>query len=115
VTCIIFPAGYVHFQMKKNDMRFSDAQRDKLCEMMYFAFLEIRALGWAGKSEQAADLADAFHNLPKEMWTKNFSLEFFRDSFLTVYQKKYPERENRNYVAMLNEIILMGNPDYSAN
>jgi hypothetical protein len=41
---------------------------------------------------------------------KNFSLEDFRDSFLTVYQEKYPERSKRNYVAMINEIILMGKP-----
>ena len=101
--------------MNENDERLSDAQRDKLCDMMYHAFLEIRILGWAGKAQQAADLADAFHNLPKDMWTENFCLEDYRETFLTVYQEKYPDRSNRNYVAMINQIILMGNPDYSAN
>jgi len=50
--------------------------------MMHSAFLEIRALGWASKSEQAAELADAFHNLPTDMWKEHFSLEFLRDAFL---------------------------------
>jgi hypothetical protein len=115
VTCIIAPADYVCSLMNENNERLSDAQRDKLCDMIYHAFLEIRILGWAGKANQAADLADAFHNLPKDMWTENFSLEDYRDTFLKAYQEKYPDQSNRNYVAMINQIILMGNPDYSAN
>jgi hypothetical protein len=67
--------------------------------MMDWAFLEMRALGWARKSEQVADLADAFHNLPKDMWREDFSLDFFRDAFLKVYQEKYPEGRAWNYVA----------------
>lgn len=51
--------------MKPETTPLTDAQRRKLCEMMYAAFVEMRMLGWEGKSEQAADLADAFHNLPK--------------------------------------------------
>ena len=46
----------------------TDAQRKKLSEMMYWAFLEIRLLGSGGKAQQAADLADAFHNVPTGMW-----------------------------------------------
>ncbi len=45
----------------------SDDQRRALCQMMYRAIAEIRALGWAGQSQQAANLADAFHNVPLEM------------------------------------------------
>ena len=75
---------------------------------MHFAFVEICQLGWAGKSEQAAELADAFHNLPKEMWKEDFSLEFLRDAFLTAYQEKYPEGRIRDYVAIVNEILAEG-------
>jgi hypothetical protein len=85
----------------------TDAQRQKLCEMMYQAFLEIRLPGGNGNAEQAGDLADAFHNLPMDMWHKDFSLQFFRDAFLTVYQKKYPARMVRDYVKMVDEIIGM--------
>lgn len=85
----------------------TDAQRQKLSEMMHQAFIEMRLLGWDGKAEQAADLADAFHNLPRDMWQIDFSLQFFRDAFLAVYQKKYPVRLVRDYVAMVDEIIAM--------
>lgn len=85
----------------------TEAQRQKLCEMIQQAFIEIRLLGWGGKAEQAADLADAFHNLPRDMWRDDFSLQFFRDAFLVAYQKKYPTRVVRDYVAMVDEIIAM--------
>lgn len=83
----------------------TDAQRRELCEMMHYAFVEMRLLGWGGKAEQAADLADAFDNLPKDIWSEEFSLQFFRDAFLKAYQQKYTERRVRDYVAMVNEII----------
>ena len=89
-------------------MKLSDVHRKKLCELMHFAFLEIRLLGWAGKAEQAAELADAFHNLPKGMWSEDFSLEFFRDAFLAAYQKKYSEGRVRDYVEVLNQILAEG-------
>ncbi len=95
-------------------MRITDAHRRKLNEMLHFALIEMRQLGWAGKSEHAADLADAFHNLPKDMWKEDFSLEFFRDAFLKVYQEKYPEGRIRDYVAIVNEMLASGQ-DYAAN
>lgn len=85
----------------------TDAQRQKLCEMIQEAFIEMRLLGWNGKAEQAADLADAFHNLPREMWHDDFSLQFFRDAFLLEYQQKHPNGRVRDYVAMVDEIIAM--------
>lgn len=95
-------------------MRITDAHRRKLSEMMYWAFLETRQLGWARKSEQVADLADAFHNLPKDMWKEDFSFEFFRDAFLKVYQQKYPEGRVRDYVAAVDEMLAAGE-DYAEN
>jgi hypothetical protein len=73
----------------------TDAQRRKLCEMMHYAFLEMRLLGWAGKAEQAADLADAFHNLPTAMWQEHFSFQFFRDSFVGAYQHSQLGQQSR--------------------
>ena len=98
-----------HFEtnMHPDSKLLTDAQRRKLCEMMYAAFLEIRTLGGSGKAEQAGDLADAFHNLPNDMWHDDFSLKFFRDAFLVGYQKKYPVRMVRDYVKMVDEIIGM--------
>jgi hypothetical protein len=72
--------------------------------------VEIRALGWAGKAEQASDLADAFHNLPKEMygWGR-WDVGVFRQ-MLQHYQKKYMRAENHpsDYVAMLDRIFPAG-------
>ena len=96
-------------------MTISDAQRKKLCEMMYYAFLEVRLLGSRGESEQAAALADAFHHLPKGMWKKHFNLEDFRDSFLAAYQKDYPNQGTRDYVKMIERIIEMESEDHSSN
>ena len=85
----------------------TDAQRQALCRMMHAAFVEIRSLG-ATKTAQAADLADAFHNLPNDLWWDEFSLVFFRDAFLGPYHTKYPRSGGFfDYMSMVNEIIAM--------
>jgi len=83
----------------------TDAQRRELCKMIYRAFIEIRAMGSA-KATQASDLADAFHNLPNDIWRNDFSFQFFRNSFLMAYKNKYPTG-TFDYVAMLDEIIAL--------
>lgn len=77
--------------MESDPKKISDAQRKDLCGMMGQAFIEIRFLCRGGKCEQAADLADAFHNLPGGIWSDDFSLEFFYDVYLGEYQRKYPD------------------------
>ena len=42
-------------------------QRELPCDLIHRAFVELRSLGRAGRSEQAAHLADAFHDVSKEM------------------------------------------------
>ena len=85
----------------------TDEQRRRLCEMIAAAFVEIRLLGWEGKAQQAGDLADAFHNVPREMygWGK-WSRHIFR-GMLEHYQHKYPTEESggRDYVAMFDEVF----------
>jgi aminoglycoside phosphotransferase len=83
--------------------RLTEEQQQKLCRMMFEAFIELRLLGWQGKAEQAADLADAFHNLPAFLWSEDFSFCIFRE-FLEAYHRKYPERGGFDYLAMLDEI-----------
>ena len=93
----------------KNDWALPDAkslteqQRQGLCKILFNALLEIRKLGNEGKAEQAADVADAFHNLPAYLWSDKFSLNVFR-SFLEEYQRKYLEAGCFDYVKMLDEI-----------
>ena len=82
----------------------TEPERQKLTRMLYYALLEIRALGYEGKTEQAADLADAFHNLPAYLWREEFSFGFFR-IFLEAYHQKYAEAGVKfNYLGMLDEI-----------
>jgi len=89
--------------MKK---RPTDVQLQLLGEMLFKAFIELRALGWQGKAEQAADLADAFHNLPIQMFSDSFDWDLFSNSYLAAYQEKYPNRDffYHDYVAMLDKI-----------
>lgn len=89
-------------------MQINDAQRRLLGELLHWALLEIRMLGYLGKAEQAADLADAFHNLPKDMWKEDFTLEYFRGGFLDAYQQKYPGASVQDYVARVNAILALG-------
>jgi hypothetical protein len=74
--------------------------------MMYHAFVEIRALGWSGRGEEAADLADAFHNLPHDVyryggWDANGFRAALRD-----YQQKYSN--TMDYLGMLDRIFPPG-------
>ena len=81
----------------------TDQQRQRLGQMLYRALLEIRILGWQGKAQQAADLADAFHNLPFYLWRDDFRLSYFR-IFLEEYRQKYAGETMCDYVRMLDQI-----------
>jgi len=74
----------------------SEKQIRLMGRLLQRAFLEIRYLGREGMAEQAADLADAFHNLPTYMFTQEFSWSIFRE-FLEEYQKRYPRPNEHSY------------------
>jgi hypothetical protein len=82
----------------------NEPQRKKLCDMLHFALSDIRQLGYTGNAAQAADLADAFHNLPQEIWADYFSISFFREAFLVPYYRKWPTRGPYDYLALLDEV-----------
>ncbi len=82
----------------------NEAQQKKLCDMLHHALLDIRMLAGSGHGEQASDLADAFHNLPHEIWCDYFSISYFREAFLVPYYRKWPDRVHRDYVALLDEV-----------
>ena len=97
--------------MEDNEARdarsLTEQERQELCKMLFNALLEIRALCWEGKAEQAANVASAFHNLPIYLWSERFSLSLFR-RFLEEYQQKYQEVGCCDYVKMLDEITREG-------
>lgn len=84
----------------------TERQKEKLCAMLADAIIQMRALGWDGEAAQVADLADAFHNLPREMygWGR-WNWDFFRLS-LRHYQCKYfgEDKAESGFVAMLDQI-----------
>jgi hypothetical protein len=88
----------------------TEQQRAWLDEMMYHAFLELRLLGGEGKSAQCADLADAFHNIPKFMHDPRYGPWKDRRRDLLYYCEKYKGQRptNYNYVRTL-DFIAEGN------
>ena len=82
--------------------RANEAQRQKLCEMLGWAFVHIRVLGWSGKAEIAADLADIFHSLPMDMWCDHLSLNFLRRS-LEFFQTRHSV-DMQVYLKLLDEV-----------
>jgi hypothetical protein len=66
--------------------------------------VDIRNLAASGHGEQASDLADAFHNLPHEIWCDYFSFSFFRDAFLVPYYRKWPDRHFRDFIVLIDEV-----------
>lgn len=87
----------------------NNEQKQALGKMLHCALLEIRVLGWENKAQQAADLADAFHNLPTFMYSSEFDWSVFR-YFIQTYQTKYPRPEGSHldYVTNLSEIEKLG-------
>jgi hypothetical protein len=89
----------------------STDQIKQLNEMIARAFVEMRCLGWAGKGEQVADLADAFHNIPTEMHgVGKWEVKFTR-AMLQFYQEKYHSEiysGMTNYVAWVDRIFAGG-------
>ena len=86
----------------------NEAQQKKLCDMLHHALVDIRTLAGSGHGEQASDLADAFHNLPHEIWRDYFSISYFRQGFLVPYYRKWPDRRPRDYMALLDEVERLG-------
>ena len=86
----------------------NDEQRKKLCQMLSHALTEIRARAGDGQCQRAHDLADAFHNLPHEMWRDYFSISHFRETFLKPYYREWPVERPYEYLAMLDEVERLG-------
>jgi hypothetical protein len=88
-------------------MQLNEAQRKKLGELIHNVLVEIRELIRKGKAQQAAELADAFHNLPNDLWDDDLALEQFCDLYLKDYLTKYP-REIYDFEGLIEQVIEMG-------
>ncbi len=81
----------------------TEAERRELSRMLYMALLEIRLSGWDGDADKAADIADAFHNIPPLLFGKTFSFDYFRKC-LESYRRKHPE-PGFDYLEMLDKLL----------
>jgi hypothetical protein len=78
----------------------TEKQKQALCELMQAAFVELRILD----GEQAHDLANAFHNMPREMYGwGTWSVARTRTA-LQNYQLKHNDNLGVNYVELFNAI-----------
>jgi hypothetical protein len=91
----------------------TERQKEKLCEMLADAIDEMRALTspryfWdrSRKLEQVGELANAFHNLPREIYGwGTWDWDLFRER-LCRYQCKYlgEDEAETGFVVMLDQI-----------
>jgi hypothetical protein len=65
-ACSPLASAVVRIRGMSNSALPNESQRQQLCELMHFAFLELRSVN--DQSEQVYDLAYAFHNLPLTMY-----------------------------------------------
>jgi len=87
----------------------TDAQRHALAELIAFALVMIRHHCREGKILQAEDLADAFHNIPREMYGwGHFSWDAF-EGMLEAYESKHCDGE-KPYSGRLREIQVGSKP-----
>lgn len=79
----------------------TEAQREKICDLIASAFIELRYLD----GQQAHDLAYAFHNLPKEIYGwGTWSVEIMRGR-LGYYQTKHSGNLGFDYVKAFDSIF----------
>lgn len=82
----------------------NEAQVSSLLHLVYRAFVEIRLLAWEESSQQAADLADAFHNLPLALRDNKIDWAFHAN-LLTGYSEKYSSSTRpTNYSRLLEQV-----------
>lgn len=85
-----------------------DEQRVRLLDMVAMALVEIRLLGLAGRAQQASDLADAFHNIPREVFGWGSWSTEITSGMLQTYQDKYHHEAysgKTNYVGLFQSIF----------
>ncbi len=70
------------------------------CNILYWSLLEIRTLARLGKSRQAADLADAVHNVPSLLLSGGIDRQRLLAD-LAQYQTYYQDGTLFDYVGLL--------------
>jgi hypothetical protein len=83
-------------------------QREALCALVQWTIVEIRALCHAGAAQQAAELADAVHNIPREIWGWGGWSRRITRGCLEGYCRKYGG--TRDYVRYFDSVFETEDP-----
>jgi hypothetical protein len=82
----------------------SDQQRRGLCEVMYWAFVELRGMGSAEHAVQASKLCYALHNLPHFLFAEDFTWDKVKGPLRYYQEHFYRERKTGyDYVRMVDQ------------
>jgi hypothetical protein len=89
-----------------SSQRLSEQQRRKLCEVLYYAFIELRGMGSPERALQASKLANALHNLPHLLFADDFDWEKV-EAPLRHYQSQFYQSDRTrgyDYLKMIAQI-----------
>ncbi len=89
-----------------SSQRLSDQEQRGLCEVLYYAFLDLRNMGLPDRALQASKLAYALHNLPHLIFADDFTWEKVEGP-LRYYQSQFYQTEatrGYDYVKMIAQI-----------
>jgi len=84
----------------------TDQQRRGLCQVLYWAFIELRGMRMPEQAEQSSQLAYAMHNLPILIYAEDFAWEKVEGP-LRYYQATYYQRtssQGYDYVRMIEQV-----------
>lgn len=96
--------GEMLYPWEYSDSRIlTEQERQSLGQLLYYALLDIRILGWEGKAEQAADIADTFHNMVNLLWSDRFSFSGLQ-LYVEAYEEKYGITKYSQHLEQLNLI-----------
>ena len=82
--------------MNKSKTNINENQLRILNQILSRSFQEIRILAWEGKSKQAGDLADAFHNIQSALIAKDYWTIDLVTKELSYYQTRHQIRAKPN-------------------
>ena len=87
-------------------MSLSDKERRGLCEVLFWAFIDLRGMRLPERALQASKLANALHNLPHLLFADDFAWEKVEGP-LRYYQSQFYQADatrGYDYLKMIAQI-----------
>ncbi len=86
--------------------KLSEQEQRGLCEVLFWAFIELRNMGSPERAFQASRLAYALHNLPLDLFADDFTWEKIEGQLRYYQSQFYRDEETRgfDYLKMIEQI-----------